>query len=376
MLSHLLSDKIVNNGRQHAFDLCKTISIILMILCHVFYAMNYSVSISLNPVYIGHNAVRLLGAQCFMFSMGLGLAYSRNTSAKYCAKRGCKLILLGYILNFLCIVLPWMIIGESHIFGTFVDNKFLMGLCGDILQFAGLSMLFFAIVKYFKWSDLTTFIITLCITAIGTFCNDKIYFVLTPEHFYYSFVGLLVPVKNFITAEYVCFSFCNWIIYPVVGWLFGKILKRCTDLNKIYLYLLGISTSLFFVIWKIFSLMGKNIWLILMDPVVYHQQSPLFLIIYMDIIMIALSFAHFISIHLTKYRIWSVVKNLSEELLTLYIVSWIVIGWFSAVLKYTNTSINYSWSNVFYVFVFVFLTSEIYIYLKNKFERYKLTPNT
>lgn len=370
MFSHLLSDKNVNCGRQYSFDICRAIAIILMILCHVFYTMNYTTPATLNPAYIAHNAVRFLGAQCFMFCMGLGLAYSKNTSAEYCAKRGCKLILSGYMLNFLCIVLPWMIIGESHIFGTFVNNKYLMGLCCDILQFAGLALIFVAIVKHFKWSDITTFIITLCITAIGVLCNDKISLVLTPEHFYYSFVGLLIPVKNFITSEYVCFSFCNWIIYPVTGWLFGKMLKRCLNPNKLYLYILGISLPLFLLAWGVFHLMGKNIWIVLMDPVIYHQQTPLFLIIYLDIIMIALSLSHFISDYLVRFKIWNIIKHLSTEILTLYIVSWIAIGWFSAVLKYMHKSLSYSFSNVLFVFVFVFVVSEIYICLKNRLQRY------
>jgi hypothetical protein len=331
--------------------------------------MNYTAPATLNPTYIAHNAVRLLGAQCFMFSMGMGLAYSRHDSAKYCAKRGFILLLSGYMLNFLCIVLPWMIIGESHIFGTFVDNKFLMGLCGDILQFAGLALLFFAIVKHFKWSDVTVFITTLFITAIGTLCTNKISLVLTPEHFYYSFVGLIIPVKNFITSEYVCFSFSNWLMYPVTGWLFGKMLKRCINLNKFYLYLLGISLPLFLLVWGAFEIIGKNIWLVLMDPVIYHQQNPLFMVIYLDIIMVALSLSHFVSNYLAKIKIWKIIKHLSTEILVLYVVSWVAIGWFSAVLKYMNKLLTDDWKNVLFVFVYVFVVSELFIYLKNRLKQ-------
>ncbi len=364
---HLFSDNIVNNKRQDAFDLCKTISIILMILCHVFYTMQYSVPATLNPTYIAHNAVRLLGAQSFMFCMGMGIAYSKNNSVPYFIKRGCKLILSGYMLNFLCLVLPTIIIGKSLIFGeAFVTNKFLMLLGSDILQFAGLVLMFFAIIKYFKFSDKTIFIITLCITLFGAFCNNKIFLTLTPEHFYYSFVGLFVPVKNFLEAEYVCFSFSNWIMYPVAGWLFGKLLKHCFNLSKFYLYLLGISLPLFFIEYIIFNMLGVNLWLVLMNPDIYHQQPPLFLFTYMNIIMLVLSLSHFASIYLTKLKIWDIIKHLSSELPTLYIASWIVIGWFSAWLKYTNRTLSVSFGNVLFVFVFVYACSEIYVYLKNK----------
>ena len=368
MLANLFSDKDINNGRQHAFDLCKTISIILMILCHVFYTINYSAPPTLNPAYIAQNAVRFLGAQCFMFIMGMGLVYSRHDSAAYCAKRGGILLLSGYLLNFVCLVLPSLIIGKSLVFGDiYVTDNFLMTFGADILQFAGLTLLFFALTKRLKWSDMTVFAITLCITAVGTFCTDKIFLTLTPEHFYYSFIGLIIPVKNFITSEYVCFSFSNWLIYPVAGWLFAKMLKRCNDLDKFYLYLLGISLPLFLLAWAGFHLTGRNIWLTLMNPVIYHQQTPIILVIYMNIIMLALALTHFVSVHLVKFRIWKVIKHLSTELLTLYIVSWIAIGWFSAGLKYTNKFLTFSWSNVIFVFVFVLGVSELYIYLKNKY---------
>ena len=40
-IRNLFSAEKVNTGRQPAVDLCKTICIILMILCHVFYAVKY-----------------------------------------------------------------------------------------------------------------------------------------------------------------------------------------------------------------------------------------------------------------------------------------------------------------------------------------------
>ena len=370
LLKQLFNCKNINNGRQHAFDLCRTISILLMILCHVSYTMKSTEYSMLNLSFIAHNAVRFLGAQFFMFSMGMGLVYSRHDSVGYYVKRGYILLFSGYMLNFLCLVLPSMVVGKSLVFGeTFVSNNFLLLLGCDILQFAGLAFLFFAIVKHFKLSDMTIFVITLCITAIGAFCTNKFSLTLTPEHFYYSFFGLLIPVKNFTISEYICFSFSNWIIYPVAGWVFGKWLKRCLDLDKFYLYLLKISLPLFLLTCVVFNLMGKNIWLTLMDPVVYHQQNPLILVVYMDIIMIALSLSHFLSVHLIKFKIWKIIKHLSTELPTLYFISWVVIGWLSAGLKYTNTVLIENGSNMFLVFVIVFAFSEIYIILKNKYKK-------
>lgn len=375
-LSNFFSNEQVNKGRQPAFDLCKTLCIILMILCHVFYAIKYTTTPTLNPTYIAHNLVRLLGAQFFMFSMGVGLAYSRHDTAACCARRGIILLLTGYMLNFLREILPWIVTGIYPMFSNIMtNNKFLMLLSCDILQFAGLAFMYFAIAKHFKWSNITIFVITLCITVVGAFCTNEISLRLTTDTFYYSFIGLLIPIKNFTTSDYVCFSFSNWIIYPVVGWLFGKAIKCCYNLDKFYLYMLEISLPLFLLAWAAFDAVGKNMWLILMNPVVYHQQNPIILAVYLNIIAIAISIAHLLSIHLEKFKFWNVIKHLSSELPTLYIISWIAIGWLGAYLKFNRKFLTKDFEDIFFIFVGVLVISEIYIFLKNNYKKFAVINN-
>lgn len=365
---NIFSKDIVNTGRQPAFDLCKTICIILMILCHVFYVIKYSTSPTLNTTFVAHNLVRLLGAQFFMFSMGLGLAYSRNNTAACCFRRGLILLLTGYMLNFFREILPWIVTGSYPMFSSIMtQDKFLMLLSCDILQFAGLAFLFFALVKHCQWSNMKIFIITLCITIIGAFCTNEITLKLTTDTFYYSFVGLLIPVKNFTVSDYVCFSFSNWILYPVAGYLFGRIIKHCHNLDKFYLYLLGISLPMLLLAWAAFDAVGKNMWIILMNPLVYHQQNPIILAIYMNIIAIAVSLAHLFSNYFVKFKFWEIIKHFSSELPTLYIVSWILIGWIGAWLKFHNKYLTKEFDDIFFVFVGVVILSEGYVYLKNKF---------
>ncbi len=362
----LFSSETVNNGRQPAFDLCKTICIVLMILCHVFYVVKFTNTPSLTASFLAHNLVRLLGAQFFMFSMGMGLAYTRNDSAKCCFKRGVILLLSGYFLNFLREILPWMVCGSYPMFSSILaHDKFLMLISGDILQFAGLAFLFFALVKYLKWTNWTILIVTIILTAIGAFCTNEITVKLTADNFYYSFIGLFIPIKNFTASSYVCFSFCNWIIYPVTGWLFGKLLKRCTNPDKFYLYLLGISVPLLLLAWSAFDAAGKNMWLILMNPLVYHQQNPVILAVYMNIIAVAVSLAHIFSCYFSKFRFWGIIKHFSSELPTLYIVSWVIIGWIGAWLKMNHKFLTKDMDNIFWLFVVVLVLSEVYITFKN-----------
>ena len=343
-----------------------------MILCHVFYVIKYTTTPTLNATYIAHNLVRLLGAQFFMFSMGLGLAYTKNNSAKCCLKRGVILLFTGYLLNFLREILPWMIFGSYPMFSNIMaHNKLLMLLSGDILQFAGLAFLFFAFVKHLKLSNFTILITTLILTAIGAFCTNEITVNLTVDNFYFSFIGLFIPIKNFTANDYVCFCFCNWIIYPVAGWLFGKVIRKCNNLDKFYLYLFCLSFPMFLLAWAAFDAAGKNIWLILMNPLAYHQQNPVILAVYMNIIAIAVSVAYVLSNYFVKFKFWNIIKHLSSELPTLYIVSWVIIGWMGAWLKFNHKFLTKDFDNIFWVFVIVLALSEVYIYFKNKLKKRK-----
>ena len=89
----------------------------------------------------------------------------------------------------------------------------------------------------------------------------------------------------------------------------------------------------------------------------------------MNIIAIAISIAHLFSNYFVKFKFWNVIKHLSSELPTLYIVSWITIGWIGAWLKYNHKFLTKDFENIFFVFVGVIAVSEIYIYLKNKCKR-------
>ena len=130
-----------------------------------------------------------------------------------------------------------------------------------------------------------------------------------------------------------------------------------------------ISLPIFLLAWASFDAIDKNIWLILMNKLVYHQQNPIILAIYLNIIVIAISAFHFIAKYLTKYKVWEIIKHFSRELPTLYIVSWIIIGWIGAWLKYNHMILTKSFDSIFIVFVFVLVLSEIYILIKNRLKK-------
>ena len=85
----------------------------------------------------------------------------------------------------------------------------------------------------------------------------------------------------------------------------------------------------------------------------------------MNIIALAISLAHIFSNYFVKFKIWGVIKHLSSELPTLYIVSWVIIGWIGALLKINHKFLTRDFDNIFWLFVVVLLLSEVYVYFKN-----------
>lgn len=366
-MSKVFCKENINTDRQHVFDLCKALCVVGMILCHIFYILDMNHS-AINTTGWIYSIGNLFGAQLFMFSMGVGMAYTRhNTHRAYC-NRGIILFLMGYLLNFLRETLPWLIVGKSPFLSSFENDLFASFLRGDILQFAGLAFLFVGALKYFKLSNVKMLLVAILITIFGAYCSDKFFVELNFENYYFFFIGLIVPIKNFIINEYVSFCFSNWIIYPVLGLLFGEVLQYCFNKDKFY----GVFLKFGFLILTLAFLtskfvLGQDLMSILLQDETYYQQPIFILPVYLLILMWGISIIYFISKFFVKTSFWRVVQYLSKELPTLYIVSWVLIGWTGGFLRFYNVNLPCNYKNIFLIFVIIMVIAEIYVSMKNTF---------
>ena len=93
-MGQLFSNEPVNRGRQIELDLAKCLAIFFMIFLHCYFGTSYFA----NDISLGmQRAVSQLfggpfAAPVFMFTMGVGMVYSRNQAPAYLIKRGIKLI--------------------------------------------------------------------------------------------------------------------------------------------------------------------------------------------------------------------------------------------------------------------------------------------
>jgi len=236
MFDFISTDEI-NCGRQPELDLAKGFAIAFMVLCHVVMRLGIA-----DADMLGVLAVAILGgplaAPVFMTSLGIGVCYSKNSTAEKLAHRGIKTIGIGLLLNICRVVLPFTfataITGESK-----WNLMIILTLNSEILAFAGLAFLLIALIKSLNMTNRQICLVALIFTLFGGLftkgrqfcCSNDIVNVLA---------GIIVPANVYaaeckaIFEEGVPFPFLNWIIYPLAGLVFGDILKKVTDKKSMY----------------------------------------------------------------------------------------------------------------------------------------------
>lgn len=228
------TEKPVHSVRYPELDLAKAVGIGGMVLIHVllmFYpydAPDANVFFTRTVAFLG----RFPAAPVFMFCLGAGVCLSRRNAPGLLLRRGIRTLAAGYVVvNFLSYVGPQLLAAllrnEISVDKLVQDIPYLLYV--DILQFAGLTFLFFATVKYFALSDLAISVFA-AVASLGGMLLSR----LAPMQAAIpgAFLGLLWG-----TGDISCFPFLSWIIFPCGGYLFCKrLLIPSRDKNKLYAF--------------------------------------------------------------------------------------------------------------------------------------------
>ncbi|MFF2907304.1 heparan-alpha-glucosaminide N-acetyltransferase domain-containing protein [Paenibacillus sp. NPDC057934] len=231
--------KVNNSGRQVELDIARGIAVIAMVLIHVLlefgntYATDESIYGKIVQFFGGVPA-----APVFMFLLGAGVIYSRKNTPAVLARRGLILLLFAYLLNLLRSVIPSMINGLSA--GQTVMEQFplLYGdlLYVDILQFAGLAMLYFALALKLKLTIRGHVMNLLFFMLINDLVSP---FAASLDNLYISPIVALL-----FGNELSYFPFFVWIVYPIGGCIFATFLIQTKNKKRLYRSLLKISSTI------------------------------------------------------------------------------------------------------------------------------------
>ena len=321
-MEKLFSEKMPNKGRQFEIDCVKFFAIFWMVCIHVYENMSVVVDYAHKPGTIFQLALEFLGgplaAPVFMFSMGVGMVYTRHNEWKDFVKRGIKLLITAYVLNFLRLTILLII---SGIFGfEFAAAPFDFTqsiLVVDILQFAGMTFITIGIMKYFRLRREIILMIAVILQAAGIWANKLVIGDTVPA----LLLGLLLP-----THLAAAFPLTLWLVYPAAGLLFGEILMKVTDKKIFYRRILIVSSVAFAgmtsaLVWTGFDLRD---FFALADDIYYLQNflSTLWIIL---LAFIFISVCYFLLSWLEKKKAGTFIKFCSSNLNTIYIIQWLII---------------------------------------------------
>lgn len=338
-----------NKGRQLELDLMKGLAIVFMLLVHCFEEF----SAWPLPKSISTYIIRFLGsppaAPAFMFALGIGIVYSRNSSPKALVTRGIKLFLLGFILNFFRDFLPELVLyhktGElSHYTEAF---NFLWGV--DILPFAALAFIFFGIAAKFKFGEIHYGLAAIVFAGLNLLLKD---------------IAIEGEALNIIlglfwgTNEYTWFPFLTWIAFPISGYLFGKLLIHCVDKRRFYRISFWASLPVLGLFWVYSYKNGVDFGALdglFVEAYFHHDLIGNIVLIAFTVMWTSL--IYFLSFYLPAFA-KQALSRWSKNITTMYCVHWLIIGWSLTILP---LPLSLPWILLYFVLLLV-ITDLISVY--------------
>ncbi|BBI34176.1 acyltransferase family protein [Cohnella abietis] len=340
-------DKLLNKGRQPELDIAKGLAVLFMIAVHVLEAFSTASVMESNIGWL----VEFLGgppaAPVFMFLLGIGIIYSKKSTARNLLNRGLILLLGGYLLNFIRGTLPNLILYWKNGQYSFYEKALDELIAVDILQFAGLAFLFFALVRVLKLKKITIILLTAAFGVINLFALT-----IETNHFIFSaFTGLIWG-----SSEISFFPFLSWIVYPAAGYLFGWYLMRCSDKRKFYFYLFLASITLFIIATIIIVFIFKYD-LGLSDQTRYYHHNLIGNIEFTAFVVSWISLLFFLTSVIPK-TVSNTIKRWSNNLTEIYFIQWILIGWIVMFTGHNTLNVSY----YFLLFVGITIASDLLAY--------------
>ena len=228
----LLADEPVNKGRQLDIDIAKAEMVLLLPFIHCIIECTSDEGLCSGIPYLFDTIIGgPFSAPMYLFAMGMCFVYSHRQTPELWFRRGILLIGVFYLSNTCRFLIPYII--GYKISGDrehFLDPLFYRWLGSDVLLFAGLAIITIAAFRYFKLSDKAMLGIAAVMTVSATLIGD----VDTHSMFGNIFLGYIVGTDDATGYVISDFPLLTWLIFPITGYLFGKIHIRIKDKRAFY----------------------------------------------------------------------------------------------------------------------------------------------
>lgn len=333
----------LNSGRQLELDLARGLAVLFMIAVHV---QEMFATPQVAESWLGW-VVEFFGgppaAPVFMFLLGAGIVYSKKSTAAVLIRRGGLIFIAGYILNLIRSTLPALVSGVIEA----DDEYFAEALTGlaevDILQFAGLALFFFGVIRGLRGGGKTLLVLGILFAGGNLLIGRHPVAGLLPAAITGLFWG---------SGELSYFPFLTWIPYPIAGYLFATLLIRCRDKNLFYGLLLAgsvivLTNALIALPFVGGSLAGDA------EYDYYHHHAMLNAV-FILFVLAWLALLHFATRALPRVP-FTTLRRWSANVAAIYFIHWCLLGWLAVIIGY-NT-IGYAIS--FLIFLITCICSDL-----------------
>ncbi|GAE64776.1 DUF1624 domain-containing protein [Chryseobacterium indologenes] len=323
------------NKRILALDLIKGMSVLGMIIIHTL--LIYANVKSQSETTIGSFIVFLgRGTSIFLICMGITFMTSSHQSLGSALKRGVLLVLAGLFMNFMKFMIPF-------IFGFAPDNfiqkygwnapieqqyVYLVQL-GDILQLAGMSLLFVGFIREYVKNKYVILVIGLLVALVSREVSG---------------INADVPVINYILdllfstdyPAYVYFPVFPWMSFIIIGMFFGKWFQELKyDSKKLFKNMLYAGLLFIAVVAPLVFKYGKY------NYNGFYHMGPGGVIYFAGWTLIFLWIIFRITLNVKKNRFMQLLQYCSKNLTSMYMIQWILISWGKGIFGYRQHEIGY-----------------------------------
>lgn len=328
-LCELFSESPCNTGRQPELDLGKAIPILCLAFVHCIIECTSDEGLCSGIPYLFDTIIGgPLSAPMFMFAMGVGMVYTRHGSPGQLARRGVLLCVIAVLLNICRFLLPSLIgYALTGDYSHFISPLVYKLPENDILMFAGGAFLFMALCIRLGIPRLLILAVSAGLSVLATFLNGTDVHSIPGNIILGFFIGTEDPGE--LIRSY--FPFCNWIIVPAAGYVFGSYLFRLRNKKKFYLMvsplaLIITAVYVFFGIRGEIGMFGEG------QNCYYHITTP-------DVLISILAAVGMLGIyaavaHYLPDAVMRFFSEVSRNINSIYCIHWIFVSMITGVLLY------------------------------------------
>lgn len=285
------------------------------------------------------------GAPLFMLLMGMSFSFSKRNSVTLSLKRAGGLLIAAYVLNFLKFallhllqVLPAGFI-QAYGISSGIKGVWQLLLTGDILQFAAIALVLLGLINTTKRRYAIALACAVFVTAISPVSTG-----IRPNYLF-----------DLFTAEHglVFFPVFPWLVYPLTGLSVMYLVQKKNG----FLYCFYAGT----VLLCISIILSKMYNTSLRDH--FYRSGPAATIYHLGIVLLWLWLCHIAVRIIEPSLVCKLFYWLSKNILSIYIIQWVVVCWLLPVAGYQLNDIPHT---IFWI-VTVTCSSFLLLYLYEQF---------